>query len=93
LPFALRITAHRSRADAGAGVLEARLTGDLEGFSRWELTAAPDGGTLLSFSEEVEAVRPLLRRLAFARPLFEVNHRVMMRAGERGLREHLSRPN
>jgi hypothetical protein len=90
LPFSLRITAHRSRADAAAGVLEARLTGDLEGFSRWVLRPAPEGGTVLTFSEEVEAVRPLLRRLAFARPLFEINHRVMMRAGERGLRAHLS---
>jgi Polyketide cyclase / dehydrase and lipid transport len=92
LPFSLRITAHRSRADAATGVLEARLSGDLVGFSRWVLTPAPDGTTTLTFSEEVEAVRPLLRRLAFARPLFEVNHRMMMRAGERGLREHLSRP-
>lgn len=92
LPFSIRITAHRSRADADAGVLEARLSGDLVGFSRWVLTPAPDGGTLLAFSEEVEAARPLLRRLAFARPLFEINHRMMMRAGERGLRKQLSRP-
>jgi hypothetical protein len=91
LPFALRITAHRSRADADAGVLEARLSGDLVGFSRWVLTPTPDGGTRLVFAEEVEAARPLLRRLAFARPLFEINHRMMMRAGERGLRDHLMR--
>jgi Polyketide cyclase / dehydrase and lipid transport len=92
LPLSLRMTAHRSRVDARAGLLEARLTGDLMGFSRWVLTPASDGGTLLAFSEEVEAVRPLLRHLGFARPLFEINHRMMMRAGERGLRKHLSRP-
>jgi len=91
LPIALRITAHRSRADAGAGLLEARLSGDLVGYSRWELTAASGGGTTVAFSEEVEAARPLLRRLAFARPLFEVNHRLMMNSGERGLRAHLVR--
>jgi hypothetical protein len=91
LPFSLRLTAHRSRADADTGLLEARLSGDLVGFSRWLLSPAPDGGTVLAFAEEVEAARPLLRRLAFARPLFEINHRMMMRAGERGLREHLMR--
>ena len=91
LPFSLRITAHRSRADAIEGVLEARLTGDLAGFSRWSLSPAPRGGTSVTFSEEVEAQRPLLRRLAFARPAFVVNHRTMMRSGERGLRAHLMR--
>jgi uncharacterized protein YndB with AHSA1/START domain len=91
LPLALRITAHRSRADATAGVLEARLSGDLIGFSRWRLSAAADGGTRVTFSEEVEVARPLLRRLAFARPVFELNHRLMMNSGERGLRDHLMR--
>jgi hypothetical protein len=91
LPFALRVTAHRSLADAHAGVLEARLSGDLVGFSRWRLTPAPSGGTWVKFSEEVEAARPLLRRLAFARPVFEINHRLMMNSGERGLRTHLMR--
>jgi hypothetical protein len=89
LPIALRVTAHRSRADADSGVLEARLSGDLVGFSRWQLSAASGGGTRVEFSEEVEAARPLLRRLAFARPLFEINHRLMMNSGERGLRAHL----
>jgi hypothetical protein len=91
LPFALRITAHRSLADPGRGLLEARLTGDLVGYSRWRLSARPGGGTHVEFSEEVEAARPLLRRLAFARPAFEINHRLMMRSGERGLRRHLMR--
>jgi hypothetical protein len=91
LPFALRLTAHRSLADAERGVLEARLSGDLIGYSRWRLCAEPGGGTRVEFSEEVEAARPLLRRLAFARPAFEINHRLMMSSGERGLRRHLVR--
>lgn len=89
LPFALRLTAHHARKDAGAGVLEARLTGDLVGSSRWTLRPHA-GGTAVQFGEEVEVHRPLLRRLSFARPVFRANHAAMMRAGERGLRRHLA---
>lgn len=88
LPYSLRMTAHHSRRDPAAGVLEARLSGDLVGHSRWTLTPAPHG-TVLEFGEEVELRRPLLRKLSFARPAFRINHAVMMRAGERGLRRHL----
>lgn len=92
LPYSLRMTAHHSRRDPSAGVLEARLTGDLVGTSRWTMTATPDGrGTHLQFGEEVEVHRPLLRRLSFARPAFRANHTLMMRSGERGLRRHLAR--
>ncbi|MGQ0629805.1 MAG: SRPBCC family protein [Sporichthyaceae bacterium] len=91
LPYSLRMTAHHSRKDPAAGVLEARLSGDLVGTSRWTMTPSRDGaGTLLRFGEDVEVARPLLRRLAFARPAFRFNHAVMMRAGERGLRRHLA---
>jgi hypothetical protein len=91
LPYSLRMTAHHSRRDARAGVLEARLTGDLLGQSRWTLTPTPDGaGTVLVFGEEVEVTRPLLRRLFFARPAFRANHSAMMRSGEHGLRRHLA---
>ena len=89
LPYSLRMTAHHSRKDPAAGVLEARLTGDLVGHSRWTLTSGPQG-TVLEFGEEVELRRPLLRRLSFARPAFRINHALMMRAGERGLRRHLA---
>lgn len=92
LPYSLRMTAHHSRRDAGAGVLEARLSGDLVGKSRWTMAPTSDGrGTHLHFGEEVEVHRPLLRRLSFARPAFRLNHALMMRAGERGLRRHLAR--
>jgi hypothetical protein len=91
LPYSLFITAHHSRKDPDAGVLEARLTGDLTGHSRWTMAATPDGtGTRLTFGEEVEVLRPLLRRLSFARPAFRFNHTLMMRSGERGLKRHLT---
>ena len=91
LPYSLFMTAHHSRKDREEGVLEARLSGDLEGHSRWTLAPTPDGtGTVLTFGEEVEVRRPLLRSLSFARPAFRANHALMMRAGERGLRRHLA---
>ena len=92
LPYNLRFRSTRSREDPTGRVLEAALSGDLEGFSRWTVTAS-GGGTLLVFDEEVVARKALLRRLAVvARPAFIVNHAMMMRAGRRGLRAHLARP-
>jgi hypothetical protein len=91
LPYSLFMTAHHSRKDPAAGVLEARLSGDLIGHTRWTLAATADGrNTRLTFGEEVEVRRPLLRRLSFARPAFRINHTLMMRSGERGLRRHLT---
>ncbi|HUR73131.1 MAG TPA: SRPBCC family protein [Sporichthya sp.] len=93
LPYSIVMTAHHSRRDPDAGVLEARLTGDLEGSSRWTMAPSPDGsGTVLQFGEEVEVRRRLLRTLSFARPAMRANHTLMMRAGERGLRRHLGAP-
>lgn len=89
LPYSLFMTAHHSQKDAATGVLEARLSGDLVGHSRWTM-AATAAGTALTFSEEVEVHRPLLRKLSFARPAFRANHTLMMRSGERGLRRHLA---
>jgi hypothetical protein len=90
LPYDLVFRTVQSRQDAAAGVLEARLTGDLEGFSRWTITAADRGATLV-FEEEVEARKALLRRLgAVARPAFVANHSLMMRHGRQGLRAYLA---
>ncbi|HEX3827405.1 MAG TPA: SRPBCC family protein [Sporichthyaceae bacterium] len=88
LPYDLRVTAHRLRADPAEGVLAARLSDDLVGTCGWRLIRQPDG-TRVEFTEEVEAQRPLLRRLAVARPALQANHAWMMRCGERGLRRHL----
>jgi hypothetical protein len=91
LPYDLVFTTQQSRRDRDAGVLEAAMTGDLVGFSRW--TIRPSGtATLAVFEEEVEAMKPLLRALAgVARPAFAGNHWLMMRHGRAGLRALLSR--
>jgi hypothetical protein len=89
LPYTLTFTASEVRRDSGAGVLEIAMTGDLEGWARWTLMA--DGsGTLARYEQEVDVNRPLLRRFAVpGRPVFRLNHTLMMRAGRRGLLAHL----
>ncbi|MFD9910136.1 SRPBCC family protein [Streptomyces sp. NPDC059063] len=90
LPYDLVITAREARRDPGRGVLEITMSGDLDGWARWTLTAAPAGGTLVRYDQEVEVRKPLMRRLAVpGRPLFRLNHALMMRAGRRGLASYL----
>ena len=90
LPYYLDFDMEETRRDGDSGVLEVRLTGDLEGFARW--TVAPDGaGSRLLFEEEVHTNRKLLNRLApLARSAFSWNHSFMMRHGEAGLRTYLA---
>jgi len=88
LPYSLTFVSRPARRDAAAGVLEARLSGDLDGWSRW--TVSSDGVAV--FEQSVTLGRPLLRVLSpVARPAFRANHWAMMRRGERGLRQWLSR--
>jgi len=91
LPYDLSFVSSRAREDPFARVLEATLTGDLEGFSRW--TIRPDGrnGSRMLFEEEVVTNKRSLNLLApIARPAFTANHTLMMRSGERGLRTYLA---
>ncbi|MDX2540777.1 SRPBCC family protein [Streptomyces sp. WI04-05B] len=89
LPYDLIFTAREVRRDPGAGVLEIAMTGDLDGWARWTLTAA-GSGTRADYEQEVDVTKPLMRRLAVpGRPLFRANHALMMRAGHRGLAAHL----
>jgi len=92
LPYDLIFVTHQGTRDPVNRVLEARLTGDLEGVSRSTITPAPNGaGADLRFEEDVVANKALLRRLApIARPAFRANHALMMRHGERGLRTYLA---
>ncbi|MFF7951067.1 SRPBCC family protein [Streptomyces griseorubiginosus] len=89
LPYDLVFTAREVRRDREAGVLEITMEGDLEGWARWTLTA--DGeGTLARYDQVTEVNKPLLRRFAVpGRPVFLANHRLMMRAGRRGLVAYL----
>ena len=90
LPYELVFVTTQERRDRDAGMLEARMVGDLDGFSRWTIT--DDGsGTLAVFDEEVVATKRLLQVLApLARPVFKANHELMMRHGQRGLRTYVS---
>ncbi|MEW2450193.1 SRPBCC family protein [Streptomyces parvulus] len=89
LPYDLAATLYEGHRDPAAGILEVAMRGDMEGWARWTVT--PRGaGTLARYDQEVEVRKPLLRRLAVpGRPLFRANHRLMMRAGRRGLAAYL----
>ncbi|MFH8612693.1 SRPBCC family protein [Streptomyces sp. NPDC018029] len=90
LPYDLVVTAEERRRDPAAGVLEIGMTGDLDGWARWTLTATP-AGTRARYDQEVDVRSPLMRRFAVpGRPLFLLNHAVMMRAGRRGLAARLA---
>lgn len=90
LPYSLSFRLEQTRLDPEAGVIEALLQGDLDGVSRWSLTADGDGHVEAAFHEDVVARKPLLRLFApVARPLFRANHAVMMRDGQRGLTAYL----
>ncbi|CAL9635271.1 SRPBCC family protein [Streptomyces sp. enrichment culture] len=89
LPYDLTTVLREGRRDPAAGVLEVVMSGDMEGWARWTV-ASHGSGTLVRYDQEVIVGKPLLRRLAVpARPLFRANHRLMMRAGRRGLAAHL----
>ena len=90
LPYDLVFRSVQERYDPVDGVLQARLLGDLDGFSRWTVTT--DGhGTTAVFDEEVVATKSLLRQLApLARPAFRANHWLMMKHGQAGLRVYLA---
>jgi uncharacterized protein YndB with AHSA1/START domain len=89
LPYDLVFTAREVRRDPAAGVLEIAMSGDLDGWARWTITADGDG-SLARYEQVTEVTKPLLRRLAVpGRLVFRANHRLMMRAGRRGLVAHL----
>jgi hypothetical protein len=90
LPYGLIIRMRRAEQNESAGRLKVRLEGDLEGSLAASVLRHP-GGTTLEIIQEVVATKPLLRRLApVARPLFRVNHALMMRRGRLGLRARLA---
>ncbi|MFF9196209.1 SRPBCC family protein [Streptomyces sp. NPDC014779] len=91
LPYDLVVTAEARRRDPATGVLEIRMSGDLDGWARWTLTAEGTG-TRAVYEQEVEVRNPLMRALAVpGRPFFRANHALMMRGGRRGLAAHLRR--
>jgi hypothetical protein len=92
LPYELVFVTSEVRRDPVAGVLEGRLVGDLEGFSRWTMREDGNGHTVATFEEEVVANKRVLRQLALvARRAFRANHALMMRHGREGLNAYLPR--
>lgn len=90
LPYDIAFTAREVRRDREAGVLQIAMTGDLDGWARWTLTAH-GSATLARYDQVVDVNKPLLRRLAVpGRPVFRANHWLMMRAGRRGLIAYLA---
>ncbi|MFB8036852.1 SRPBCC family protein [Streptomyces sp. NPDC056004] len=89
LPYDLVMTVRERRRDPRAGVIEATLSGDLDGWVRWTVTPY-GGGSRAVYEQEVEVHRRLMRLLAVpGRPVFRANHALMMRAGRRGLTARL----
>ncbi|GAA4804304.1 SRPBCC family protein [Nocardioides caeni] len=72
-----------------APVVEVALSGDLEGFARFTLTAEDDG-TRLDFAQEVTVRGRLALASYVLRPVLEWNHRRMMTGCRTGLTEWLS---
>jgi len=90
LPYELSMILSESVIDEAAGILEANLEGDLEGFSRWTILEM-EGQTVAVFEEEVVTHKALLNTFSpVVKPLLRHNHTVMMRKGEQGLRRYLS---
>jgi len=89
LPYDVVFVMHRELEDSERFVLRARMEGDLNGTSQWTVT--PDGdSTVAVFDEDVSVGNGLLRAASRAlRPALRFNHDLMMRSGERGLRQYL----
>ena len=89
LPYSLHLVMRQVVKDRQTGELKVSLGGDLEGYSRF-LIEPRDAGCVLHYRQEVVARKRLLRMLApIARPLFSVNHLIMMKRGNRGLTRYL----
>ncbi len=90
LPYDMVFTAREVRRDPAAGVLEIAMSGDIDGWARWTVTPHADG-SLARYDQVVDVNKPLLRRFAVpGRLVFRANHRLMMRAGRRGMRKYLA---
>jgi hypothetical protein len=90
LPYELRFVSEAAPGQPEPGVIDARLSGDLEGTVRWTLEDVDDGCRLV-YDQEVDTHKRLLNFMApVARPGFKANHTLMMRHGEAGLRTFMA---
>ncbi|MGI5141359.1 SRPBCC family protein [Streptomyces sp. CA-106110] len=89
LPYDITFTARRIRQDPAARILQIAMSGDIDGWARWTVTATARGSHA-DYEQVVDVHKPLLRRFAVpGRPFFRANHRLMTRAGRRGLVAYL----
>lgn len=90
LPYDLRFVSEERVGSRRPGVIDAALSGDLEGYARW--TVEPVGsGCRLIYDQEVDTHRVLLNVLApIARFAFRANHLLMMKHGQAGLRTFMA---
>lgn len=90
LPYELRFVSEAAADEPSPGVINARLSGDMEGTVRWTVEQV-DAGCRLVYDQEVTTHKRLLNVMApVARPGFKANHAVMMRHGEHGLRTFMA---
>ncbi len=91
LPYELRFfVSEPAAAEPRPGVVDARLSGDMEGTVRWTVEEVDDSCRLV-YDQEVTIHKRLLNVLApLARPAFKANHALMMRHGEAGLRTFMA---
>ena len=90
LPYALTFRLCRAVQDDRSGRLRVDMTGDLEGYTN-AVVAPHETGARVAIEQRVVVNKPMLRILApVARPLFQVNHALMMRRGRHGLHAYLS---
>jgi hypothetical protein len=90
LPYSLRVVIRPEIEDPERLLLRATLTGDMVGWSSWQISPSPDGCTGV-FTQEVTTNGLLSVAALVARPLLEWNHAIMMRNGQRELQAYLSR--
>lgn len=88
LPYTLDLTLTRVIEDSAAGVLEARLGGQLEGWSRWTLGVAGSGTSMLYEQDVTVQGRRMTAASRLAPRLLVANHEWMMRGGRVGLLSH-----
>lgn len=90
LPYELRFVTNADVPQPSSDVIDARLSGDLEGTVRWTVTEVGQGCRLV-YDQEVTTHKRLLNVMApVARPGFKVNHALMMRHGQAGLRTYMA---
>ncbi len=91
LPYTLKFTTELIR-EVPNREFEIRATGELDGRGLWKFH--PDGEfTHLEFFWDVQATKPLMRRLSFLlKPLFVWNHNWVMDTGESALQAEVDHP-